>query len=264
MLTLVGRSLRRIAWIVAALAAVLATFQYTLVAVAASYERAGSFTQLAALVPDFAAEHLGAALTSFAAMTTGGYFEPLVVMIVAQFAIHVAAEPAAEIELGLVDTVLARPLPRRVLVTRSLLVMAVAMLALMIAMGAATALGLRVLAPPQSRWPEPRHVLVLMANLVMVSLCFGAATLAAAGWARRRVSAQGPVAISAVAFYLVHLVAGWWAPARLFARVSPFRYFAGAAILNGRANTALDFSVLGAATVVASAVAYWQFGRRDL
>ena len=103
-----------------------------------------------------------------------------------------------------------------------------------------------------------------MANLIMVSLCFGAATLAVAGWARRRVSAQGPVAIAAVACYLIHLVAGWWAPARLFARFSPFRYFAGAAILTGHANSRLDFSVLGAATVIASAVAYWQFERRDL
>ena len=38
----------------------------------------------------------------------------------------------------------------------------------------------------------------------------------------------------------------------------------GAAILEGRANTAYDLSVLGAATAVAGAVAYWQFGRRDL
>src|SRR6185436_13236968 len=112
MLTLVGRSLRRNTALIAGVTAVLSAFQFALVAVAASYERAGSFGTLAALVPDFAQGHLGAALTSFGAMTTTGYFEPAVVMMIAQFAIHLAAEPAADIEAGLTDLILARPLRR--------------------------------------------------------------------------------------------------------------------------------------------------------
>ena len=92
-------------------------------------------------MPDFAKGHIGAGLTSFAAMTTTGYFEPMIVMLMAQFAIYVAAEPAAEIESGLVDTVLARPLPRHWLVTRSMIVMAIGTVTLMIAMGAATSAG---------------------------------------------------------------------------------------------------------------------------
>jgi len=46
-----------------------------------------------------------------------------------------------------------------------------------------------------------------MANLLMVTWCFGAATLAAAGWARRRVTAQAPLAVAAIAFYLLNFVA---------------------------------------------------------
>ena len=38
----------------------------------------------------------------------------------------------------------------------------------------------------------------------------------------------------------------------------------GAAIIEGRANSAFDMAVLGGATAVASAIAYWQFSRRDL
>jgi ABC-2 type transport system permease protein len=264
MLTLVGRSLRRIAPLAAAVAALLVAFECTLIAVAASYERAGSFARLAALVPDFARGHLGAGLTSFAAMTTTGYFEPIIVMLVAQFAILVAAEPAGEIEAGLVDIVLARPLPRHWLVSRSLLVMAISTVALMMAMVAATGLGLRLLAPPRAAWPEARTVLLLIVNLLMVTWCFGAATLAAAGWARRRASAQGPVAVAAVAFYLINFLAGMWAPARSVARFSPFHYFTGAAILSGASNLAFNLSILGTVTVIASGVAYWQFSRRDL
>lgn len=264
MLTLVGRTLRRIAPLTAALAALLALFQFALVAVAASYERAGSFAFLSALVPDFAKGHIGAGLTSFAAMTTTGYFEPMIVMLVAQFAIYVAAEPAAEIETGLVDTVLARPLPRHWLVSRSLIVIAFGTIVLMIAMGAATGLGLRLLAPPRAHWPEARIVLLLMANLLMVTWCFAAATLAAAGWTRRRVTAQAPVAVAAIAYYLLNFLATMWAPARSFAWLSPFHYFTGAAILGGGGNLAFNLSILGTATVIAASVAYWQFNRRDL
>ena len=264
MLTLVGRSLRRIALLTAALAALLAAFQFALVAVAASYERAGSFAFLSALVPDFAKGHIGAGLTSFAAMTTTGYFEPMIVMLVAQFAIYVAAEPAAEIEAGLVDTVFARPLPRHWLVTRTLIVIATGTLALMIAMGTATGLGLRLVAPPRARWPEPRIVLQLMVNLLLVTWCFGAATLAAAGWARRRVTAQAPLAVAAIAYYLLNFLATMWEPARSFAWLSPFHYFAGAAILSGGGRLAFNLSTLGTGTVIAGGVAYWRFSRRDV
>lgn len=264
MMTLVGRTLRRLAPMTAALATLLAAFQLALVAVAASYERAGSFDFLAALVPDFAKGHIGAGLTSFAAMTTTGYFEPMIVMLVAQFAIYVAAEPAAEIETGLVDTVFARPLPRHWLVTRSLIVTAIGTLALMTAMGAATFIGLLKLAPSGAAWPEPRVVLLLMVNLLAVTWAFGAATLAAAGWTRRRITAQAPVAVAAIAFYLLNFLASMWEPARSFAWLSPFHYFAGAAILSGGGNLAFNLSVLGGATAIACGVAYWQFGRRDL
>lgn len=264
MLTLVGRTLRRIAPMTAALAALLAAFQLALVAVAASYERAGSFAFLSALVPDFAKGHIGAGLTSFAAMTTTGYFEPMIVMLVAQYAIYVAAEPAAEIETGLVDILLARPLPRHWLVSRSLIVTAIGTVALMLTMGAATFLGLRLLAPPRVRWPEPRIVLLLIVNLLMVTWCFGAVTLAAAGWTRRRITAQAPLAVAAIAYYLLNFLASMWAPARSFAWLSPFHYFTGAAIISGGGDLGFNLSILGAATAIATGVAYWQFGRRDL
>ena len=58
-------------------------------------------------------------------MATLGYFHPLPLMLVVQFAIYLATEPAGEIEFGLVDLILARPLPRHWLVTRSLLMMTI-------------------------------------------------------------------------------------------------------------------------------------------
>ena len=264
MLTLVGRSLRRIAPLWVGLAVVLAAFQIALVAVAASYEEAGSFDRLAMVLPAFARGSFGTALSSFAGMTTIGYFETLVITLVAQFAIYVATEPAGEIEGGLVDLVLARPLPRHWLVTRTLLVMATSTLALALTMGTATWLGLHALAPPGSRWPQPRIVLTLIAHLVMVAWCFGAPALAAAAWARRRAWAQGSVGLAAIALYLIDFIGTFWAPLRRFGRFSPFYYYQGSAILEGSAHTVFNLTILGTVIVAASALAYWQFGRRDL
>jgi hypothetical protein len=264
MLTLAARSLRRIAPVCLGLAGVLGFFQLVLVVVAASYEQAGSFDRLATLLPAFAQRAFGTAMTSFAGLTTVGFYETGIVLMVAQFAIFVASEPAGDVEAGFVDMVLARPLPRYWLVTRSLLVMTVTTLFLTLTMGAGTWIGLITLAPPHARWPELRTVLNLIAHLTLVACFFGAATLAAAGWARRRAAAWAPMALAAVALYLIDFLGLWWAAMPRIGRISPFHFYQGAAILEGRANSAVDLSVLGAATVAASAIAYWQFNRRDL
>jgi beta-exotoxin I transport system permease protein len=263
-LTLVARSLRRVAPANLGLAAVLGGFQLLLVAVAASYERAGSFDQLAMLLPAFAQQAFGTAMTSFAAMSTVGFYETGIVLMVALFAIFVAAEPAGDVEAGFVDMILARPLPRHWMVTRSLLAMTVATLILTLTMGASLWIALLTLAPAGARRPEPRIVLTLIAHLITVSCCFGAAAVAAAGWARRRAAALAPVALAALALYLLDFLGAWWTAMPNIGRISPFHYYQGAAIVEGRANTLLDLSVLGAATLAASALAYWQFGRRDL
>jgi hypothetical protein len=98
----------------------------------------------------------------------------------------------------------------------------------------------------------------------MVAWCFGAAALVAAAWARRRGSAQAPVAIAAVTLYLIEFLGSSWAPARPLARVSPFHYYQGTAILAGTADTLLDLSILGVTAVVGIVLAYWRFDRRDL
>ncbi len=50
-------------------------------------------------------------------MVLFAYFDPLIVMLLVQFAIYLATEPAGEVESNLVDLLLARPMPRHVIVT---------------------------------------------------------------------------------------------------------------------------------------------------
>jgi len=264
MIALVYRSFARVARPLLSLIAVLGVFQVAIIAAAASFADAGDFDRLAQLTPAFLLQTLGPALTSFDGMVTIGYLHVLVVMLLVQFAIYLATEPAGDIESGLVDLVLARSLPRHWLVSRSLLVMMVSVVGLTAAMAVASWAGLWWLAPEGVRWPEPRIVLTFVVYLTMTAWCFGGAALAASAWARRRAAALGGVAIAAFAAYLIDLLGLMWAPARTFARLSPFHYFRGSAILAGTADPVRDLGVLGALTIVAIALAYWRFRTRDL
>ena len=109
----------------AAVAGILALFQMLLVVIATSLQQARSFDLMSALMPLSMQQSLGPGalmLASFAGMVTFGYFHPIVVLAVIQVGIYAATEPAGEIEWGLFDLELARPVPRGAIVTRSLLV----------------------------------------------------------------------------------------------------------------------------------------------
>ncbi len=113
---LIGRSIARTAPLVAGVATLLAGFQVTLVLLASSYERAQTFERLALLAPSFLQRSLGPgldALASFSGMVTFGYFHSVVTMTVVLLATYLGAEPAGDVETGMVDLILARPESRK-------------------------------------------------------------------------------------------------------------------------------------------------------
>ena len=69
--------------------------------------------------------------------------------------------------------VLARPLPRHVIVSRSFLVMAIGTLLMSGAMQATTWAGLWWMAPADAQWPAARTVLSLSAHMTLIAWCFG-------------------------------------------------------------------------------------------
>ena len=264
MLTLLRRTIARVRTLLIVLIGLLAAFEVALVATAVSVDQSKSFDHLAGLIPSFLRHSFGPALASFAGMTSLGFFEPLIVMLVVQFAIFLATEPAGDVETGIVDLVLARPVPRHWLVTRSLIAMTGVSILLPVTMGALQWISLRLMAPPEADWPEPGVILLLMAHLAAVAWCFGGAALAAAAWARRRGSAQTLVGVAAVALYLVEVVAEGWPRIAWTARLSPFHHFHGAGILAGETDPARDLSILVALGVVGVVVGYWRFQQRDV
>ena len=262
--TLVRRTLGRAAGILASVATLFALFQIALVAIAAALNDAGGFSQLASLAPAFIVQLMGPALTTFAGMTSLSFFEPLIVMVLVLLAIYLAAEPAGDVESELVDLLLARPLGRHVIVTRTLIVMTAAVLVLPAAMGLSLWAGLHTLAPPGVVWPRTSTVILLMAHLTAVSWCFGGAALAAGAWARRRGQAQSVVGVAAVALYLMEFVGEAWPRQIWLARVSPFHHFHGPSLLAGQTDPVRDLAILITVGAIGAGLAYWQFQRRDV
>jgi ABC-type transport system involved in multi-copper enzyme maturation permease subunit len=267
LLTLLRRSAVQSARVVIVILVLLVGFQLVLVVQAASYQQSQSFGRLAELMPGYLQRGLGnmtLLLASFQGMVTLGYFHPIIVMLMAILAAYITSEPAYEVETGLVDVVLARPLQRHLLVTRSLVLAAACVAAAGLAMALGTWAGLRLFAERTWDWPSAGILFQLVAHLVAAGWCFGAAGLAVAAGARRRSTPFALVSVAAAFLYLTDLVAMSWAPARLLARLSPFHYYPAVSILAGTAPRWSNLAILLSATAVFAAIGYWRFARRDL
>jgi ABC-2 type transport system permease protein len=263
-LTLLKRSFGRVAWMTLSIVLLMVAFQLSILASAVSLERAGDFARLLNAVPEFVREAIGPALGSFAGMAVLIYMEPLVILLLCLFAGYVASEPAADVESGLVDLMLARPLPRSWLITRSLVLMTALVGGIVLAMGLANWLGLVWMAPESAAWPEPRTILLMMIHLFALAWCIGGVALGAAGTLSRRSVVLGLTTLFVVGTYMIHAVAelaGWF---RILRWASPFHYFQGTSILAGDIPTARNLTFLFGLGAVGVAAAYLRFNRRDL
>src|SRR5437588_11879362 len=122
---LVTRSAAQMRYAVAGSLVLTFALQLVLVGQAASIEASQSYASVANLIPGFIGRGLGSdalLLASFKGTVMLGYFHPLVCVLIPAIAMYAATEPAHEVESGLVDLVLARSMPRALVLTRSLTV----------------------------------------------------------------------------------------------------------------------------------------------
>ena len=203
-------------------------------------------------------------LATFKGTVAFGYFHPVVAMLIAVLAIYFATEPAHEVESGLVDLTLARPVPRHVLVTRSLLLRNGAVASARMLMAAGTWLGLRTFRLAGVRCAVAGVRRELLLHLAAVARCFGGFGLAVAAGARRWSTAFTTAALTAVLMYLVDFLAIGWPLMRPLAWISPFHYYPALSILAEDAPAWRNLVVLFLAAAGFSALGYWRFSRRDL
>jgi ABC-type transport system involved in multi-copper enzyme maturation permease subunit len=247
--------------------ALLFGFQLIIVGQAAEIERTQSFGRVADLLPGFLQRGLGSKamlLATFKGTVSFGYFHPVVCILVGIVAIYLLTEPAHEVESGLVDLELARSVPRHRLVTRSLLLAALAVLAAAGLMFAGTSLGGRIFDAGGFDLPSVAVRLALLAHLAGVAACLGGFALLVATYSDRWMTAFTIAALTTVVMYLVDFLAIGWRPMRAVAWISPFHYYPALSIVSGAAPPIRNILVLFSAAAVFIALSYWQFQRRDL
>jgi ABC-2 type transport system permease protein len=263
-LTLLRRSFGRVSrmWIASIL--LLAGFQVGLTSAAVSLQESGDFGRLFEAVPAFVRNWLGPSLSSFSGMTALVFFEPLVILLLVLFAVYIGSELAGDVEDGLVDLILARPMPRYRLVTRSLLVITVTALTLVVSLAAANVASVALMAPDGVPGPPGQTILNLSAHLFALTWCFGGVTLAVAARLERRSTVLGVLTIAVIALFLLKVLVETSTRFERLRWITPFDYFQGTKILLGTAPVALDLTVLGALGLAGTVIGYWQFARRDL
>ncbi len=262
---LLGRSFRRSRALLLSLAVVLVVFQ-VLVVIAAEYlQEQRGFLQIVALLPPLAQQFMGGVFSSFAGMVAFGYFHPVVVIAFVGLAIVVASEPAADVESGVVDLVLGRPVARALVVARSVLVLMLATAGIGALMVAASRTSSLWLAAANAAAIPLSTLLRLAANLVAVAWVAGAFSLAASTFARRRGGAAGTAGIVVLAAYLLNVLAELWPQLRPYGKLSPFHYYQPMAVIAGGASRwSGDVLVLLAVAAVFVTIAFVAFSRRDL
>ncbi len=247
--------------------ALLAGFQFVLIAQATVIQESQSFGRVADLLPTFLQRGLGQQallLATFQGMIAFGYIHPLVVVLVPVIGAYFATEPAYDVETGRVDLLLARSVPRHRLMTRSLALGFLATVLTVSWMALGTWVGLQTYGSRQPDWPALDTMVRLMLHLLAVAWLFVAFALAVAAGSSRWTSAFTFVVGTMVVMYWIDFLAIAWPRMRAIAWISPFDYYPGIPILGGTAPRWSNLLVLWSLSLVFTAIAYWRFERRDL
>ena len=262
---LLSLSLKRARTLLVATGLLLAAFQVLLVLIASSIHPS-KFEDLAALLPPFVRALLGpavASVMSFGGIVCLGYFDLAIVAALLALIIALATLPASEVETGFADLILARPLRRHWIITRTIALVLISTLMMVALMMAGTWVGLAMLAPDDAQWPSPMMIGSLALNLGMLMLCWSSVALALAAACRRSV-ASATTGLLALAALLLDLTARLWPAAEPFAWLSPFRYFIPFDLVMGTALPVENILVLWAVAMSGFTVAYLLFSQRDI
>jgi len=266
-LLLLTHSLKRVRGLIGVMGVLLAAFQVVLILVAGSIQNSGGFEQLMALQPPFVRELMGPAFTSvmsFAGIVCVGYFHVVVMGALVALSIALGTMPTSEIETGFIDLILARPLARHWIITRTIIVAVIASAGILALMQAGTWTGLYTLAPPRAAWPARHLMLSLVLNLGLLMLCWSGVAMAIGSAARRRGVAGAMAGFLALAMFLLDYVGRMWHPAERVAWLSPFRYYTPFDLVMGDPLPGKNVVVLCGIAVAGSVVAYVLFSRRDI
>ena len=259
-------SFRRVRMLLAAVGFLLAAVQALRVLIAASVHSAGQFEEITALLPPAIRTILGPALASvmsFNGIVCGVYFDTGYIIALLALTIAVATMPASEIETGFADLILARPLPRHWLVTRTIALVVISIVLMLLMITAGTWVGLVLFAPPDVAWPSARETGALALYLGMLLLCWSGIALALGAGCRRGV-ASTITSLLAFAALLLDWAQRLKPALERIGWLSPFHYFNPYEMVAGKTLPWEDLVVLWAVAMTGFVVAYFVVSQRDI
>ena len=244
----------------------LAAVQALRVLIAASVHNAGQFDQITALLPPFVRDLVGPSLASimtFNGIVCGVYFDTGYIAALLALAIALATLPASEIETGFADLILARPMPRHWLITRTIALVLFSILLMLLMIMAGTWAGLALFAPPDAPWPSARQTGSLALSLGMLVVCWSGVAMAF-GTIYRRGVASAATSLLAFAALLLDWAHRLWPPLDHIAWLSPFFYFTPYELLAGSPLCLENILVLWAMAMTGFTLAYLLSSQRDI
>lgn len=200
-------------------------------------------------------------MTSFVSAVAFGFKHPLVLTVALSVVITVASVPAGERETGLLDLILARPVPRaRYLAAHILLLLFIALVfPLALLAGAATGVALTGRGD-EAGWTQ---YIASAAALAPLLLLVGAYALWFAAGAQRRGSAVAPAAALTLAFYMYEALSSMWQRLEPYEWASVFYFYSPVGQVTGEAGARGPLILLALAVTV-FALAFVRFGRQQL
>lgn len=264
---LIVQLLRRVSRFLLAAGVLLAGFQVVLILQANSIQASNSFAKMADLVPSFARDLMGPSFVmflTFKGIVCLGYFHPVVMGALVSVSLIIATIPVMEIETGFIDLVLARPLARHWIVTRSIAAALISTVYLLAMMALGTWIGLSRFSAKNAAWPSVGLIGSMAINLGLLMLCWAAIAMAIGCASRRRGSAGAIAGLMALTAYLTDYIGRAWKPAESIAWLSPFRYYTPFDLLMGSPLPAKSLYVLGGIATAGFALAYILYSRRDI
>jgi ABC-2 type transport system permease protein len=259
-------SLKRYSLLLGATGLLLAAVQAFRVLIAASVYNAGQFEEITALLPPFIREIFGSSLASimtFNGIVCGVYFDTGFIIALLAVTIALATLPASEIETGFADLILARPMRRHWLITRTIALVLFAILFMLLSIMAGTWAGLAIFAPPDVPWPSAPETATLALSLGMLVLSWSGVAMAF-GAACRRGVASATTSLLAFAAMLLDWAHRLWPPLDSIAWLSPFSYFRPYELLAGEPLRPENLLVLWAIAMTGFIVAYLVISLRDI
>ncbi len=259
-------SLKRVWMLLSVTGTLFAAVQVLRVRIAAELDNSGEFEQIAALLPPFVRNLLGPSLTSvmsFNGIVSGVYFDTGYIVALLALTFALATVPASEIETGFADLILARPLARHWLITRTIALVLFSILLMLLMIMVGTWIGLVLFAPPDAPGPPARQTGALALNLGMLVVCWGSVAMAL-GAGCRRGAASATAALRAFAALLVQYFQQFWVPLQWVAVLSPFSYFNPFHLVMGHPLAVEDLVVLWAMAMTGFTLAYFIILQRDI